>query len=187
MKSTLSQLVVVLVAGVIATVGYGLWYSAISTKSAAVENLQHTIDIKTETVNRIATARATLAGAADDVSVVQGYFVPETSIVAFIDSLEVRGKTLGAVVKVLSVSTTGTTAQPTLSLALSVAGTFDAVMRTVGSIEYAPYALSTSALSVSRDAEDSWHANLKILVGSLPVTHTTTTALLPPSSPYVLF
>lgn len=189
MKSAFSHLIAALSVCVLSTVGYGMWYAAISKKSAAVENLQHLIDTKTETVSRIAATRATLAGVANDETVVQSYFVPESSVVAFIDSLEMRGKAQGAVVKVVSVSTTGTVAQPTLSLSLSVSGTFDAVMRTVGTIEYAPYALSVSALSVSQDAKDNWHADCKVLVGSLPAAPatSTTTAFIPPSSTHVLF
>ncbi|MCR4333469.1 MAG: hypothetical protein NUV60_00385 [Patescibacteria group bacterium] len=189
MKSSFSHLIGALMVCIIVSIGYGMWYVAISEKSMAVEKLQNVIDTKTETVSRIATTRATLAGVANDETVVQGYFVPETKVVTFIDSLETHGKTQGAIVKVLSVSTTGTTAQPTLSLSLVISGTFDAVMRTVGTIEYAPYALSISTLSVLRDAKDSWHADLKVLVGSLSAirAESATTALIPFSSTHVIF
>ena len=89
-------------------------------------------------------------------------------MVAFIDTLEGRGRSLGATVNVLSVSTGGDSAHPTLELTLSIKGSFDAVMRTVGSIEYAPYAISISSLLVGKDVKESWMANLKMRVASVP-------------------
>ncbi len=163
---------------------YGMWYNTISTKSAAVVALQNTIDTKNETASRIAAARATLAGIANDEQTVRGYFVAETDIVSFINSLEALGKVLGATVNVLSVSTAGTTSRPVLSLTLSVAGSFDAVMRTVGAIEYAPYDLSIAKLAVVQDDKNSWHADMTILVGSVPTVRTaTSTSAMSPAAP----
>ncbi|MDD3531203.1 MAG: hypothetical protein PHV99_01245 [Candidatus Pacebacteria bacterium] len=166
MKSPLSQLVVVSVMCAVTLIGYGLWYSVVSSKSAKVAELQNSITAKTETVNRIAATRATLASIASDEAVVQGYFVPEASVVAFIDSLQSHGRALGATVSVLSVSTVGTAVAPSLALSLTVSGTFDAMMRTIGSIEHSPYALSVSLLDIVQDGKGSWHASLKLLVGS---------------------
>jgi hypothetical protein len=174
MKSPFSLLVVAIVICILVLTGYGVWYSAISAKSADVADLQSSIDTKTETVNRIAATRATLAGIADDEATVQGYFVPETGVVAFINALEARGKEQGASISVLSVSTSGTSARPTLTLMLSIKGTFDEVMRTIGSIEYAPYDLSVSTLSIAQDATSVWHADLKLLIGSVPAARLAT-------------
>ena len=175
MTSTFSRSIVAVGVCMIALVGYGIWYTVIAAKSATVVAVQSEIDAKTETVNRIAATRATLAGVVNDEAIVQKYFVSEADVVAFIDSLERREKTLGAVVSVLSVSTSGTAAQPSLTLSLMIKGTFDAVMSTVGSIEHAPYDLSISAVFIVQDSEQSWHANLKLIVGSLPATRTATT------------
>ncbi len=179
MKSPFSHIIIAVVICVSAVVGYGVWYAAISAKSASVVSLQNQIDTKIETANRIAAARATLADVAGDEAVVQNYFVPEASVVSFIDALETSGKTLGTTVSVLSVGTSGTSAKPSLELALSVKGTFDAVMRTIGSIEYAPYDLSILSLTVAQDDKNSWHADLKVLVGSIPATKSSTTAPIP--------
>lgn len=168
MKSSLARLAFSSAACVAILVGYGFWYAATAAKSVEVAALESQIDAKTEAVARMATARAALAEIADDESVVHGYFVPETGVVAFIDDLETRGRSLSAVVNVLSVSTGSISAQPTLQFALSIQGTFDAVMRTVGAIEYAPYAISISALSVNQDAKDIWRADLKLRVASVP-------------------
>lgn len=175
MKSSLSQLVVVSIICAVTLIGYGIWYAAVSGKSAKVAELQNSITAKTETVNRIAATRATLASISGDEAVVQGYFVPEASVVAFIDSLQAHGRLLGTTVSVLSVSTVGTTVAPALALSLTVRGTFDAVLRTVGTIEHAPYALSVSALDVTQDGKGSWHADLKLLVGSRAAGDTSNT------------
>lgn len=168
MKSSLTHLSIALSVCAASFIGYGIGYAALSAKSAEVAALQGQIDTKTETVNRIAATRATLASIANDEAIVQNYFVPETSIVSFINELEAHGKLQGATVSVLSVAKSGTDTQPELAFSLTTTGTFDAILRTVGSIEFMPYNILTSALSVTQEAKDSWRADLKLLVGSTP-------------------
>jgi hypothetical protein len=175
MKSPLIHLILALLVCIAALIGYGVWYATIVDMSTSVATLQNQIDTKIEAVSRVTTTQAALAGIAGDEAVVQSYFVPETGVVAFIDDLEARGHSQGTTVSVLSVSTGGVPAQPTLVFSLSVKGTFDAVMRTVGAIEYAPYAISISALSVGQDDKNSWYANLKLLVGSSATSTATRT------------
>jgi len=166
MKTPFMHLILSGIICVAVLVGYSMWYAVITAQSAAVTSLQNQINAKTETVNRANTTRVALAEIASDEIAVQSYFVPESGVVTFIDSLEAQGRSFGAALNVLSVSTEGTTAQPMLVLSLSIKGTFDAVMRTLGAIEYAPYAISVTTLSVVQDAKNSWHADLKIRVGS---------------------
>ncbi|OGG80075.1 hypothetical protein A3J11_01205 [Candidatus Kaiserbacteria bacterium RIFCSPLOWO2_02_FULL_55_12] len=147
--------------------GFGFWYATLKDKSVAVADLERQIAAKTETTGRIASARASLAEIAGDEASIRGYFVPEAGVVSFITDLESRGRAQGAVVSVRAVSTSGTGVEQALAFSLVVEGTFDAVMRTVGAIEYAPYALSVSALSLGRDDADRWHADLGLLVGSV--------------------
>jgi len=167
MKMLLIRTVVTIAVSIIALIGYGTWYTVISHKSATVAELQSTISVKTETASRIASARATISEIAGDENIVQNYFVSENGVVAFISDLEAHGKTLGAAVNVLSVSTKTSHSRPMLLLSLSIKGTFNSVMRTIGIIEYAPYDLLLSDLSVGQDDENEWHADLKILVGSV--------------------
>lgn len=167
MKSHLTHLIFALILCVVAIVGYGILYGTVSAKSAAVATLQSQIDTKTRAANRTATTRSTLAEIIGDEAVVQNYFISETGVVAFIDGLEARGRATGSTtVSVLSVSTDGAPAQPMFKFALSIKGRFDAVMRTVGAIEYAPYAISISSLSIGQDAKNAWHADLIFLVGA---------------------
>lgn len=167
MKSTPINAIVALSLCAAALVGHGFWYAAVVDKSAEVANLQNRIDEKTEFAARTASARTTLAEVASDESVVRGYFVPEAGVVPFIDDLEARARAQTATMKVLSVSVANAVKQPTLSLSLTINGTFDAVMRTVGSIEYSPYNLSLAKFSLMKDEKDIWNANLELLVGSI--------------------
>ncbi|HQT82790.1 MAG: hypothetical protein B7W98_00195 [Parcubacteria group bacterium 20-58-5] len=175
MKSPLFHLIVASVICAVAVIGYGVWYAAIETKSAAVASLESQIATKTEAASRIASARASLAEISGDETTLQGYFVPESGVVSFINTLEELGKAQGAAVSVLSVSTSGTKARPTLTLALTTKGTFDAVMRTVGAIEYAPYDLSFSTLALGQDTANNWHAAVNLVVGSVSVGTATST------------
>lgn len=173
MKSPFLHLIIWLSVCAATFVGYGFWYAAVANKSMAVADLQNQINMKTETSIRVAAARTALAEIAGDESVVQSYFVPETGVVSFIDDLQARAHAQTAVMKVLSVSTGGGTAKQsnlTLLLAININGTFDAVMRTVGAVEYAPYDLSISGLSLGEDGKNTWHADLELVVGSVPTT-----------------
>ncbi len=163
----------------VAVIGYGFWYAAVDAKSVAVATLESQVIAKTTTVNRVASSRASLAGIRGDEVTIWNYFVPETGVVAFIDALQVRGEARGATVDVLSVSSAGTaTPEQSLVLSLSVSGTFGAVMGTVGAIEYAPYNLRISELSITK-GKDEWRASLTILVGSVSATQSATDAPAP--------
>ena len=170
MKSSFVTFTAALVTGVVALAGYGVWYRAVAAKSAAAADLENQIATTIQTAKRLSAARAALAQITNDETSVRNYFVPQTEVVAFINDLEARGHAQKATVNVASVSTGGTIAQPMLELALTVSGSFDAVMRTIGTIEYAPYALSIKQFSFRQDAENNWYADLKVSVGSVPPT-----------------
>lgn len=170
MKSSFFHLIVWALIAAATMAGYGYWYALIAEKSAAVADLQSQIDSKTETAGRIASARATLSEISKDEAVVQSYFVPETAVVPFINDLETRAQLQKAVLKVLSVSTGGTAAHPTLTLSLALDGSFDAIMRALGAIEYAPYYLSIAKVSLIENGTNIWHADLEMVVGSVSAT-----------------
>jgi len=162
--------------------GFGYWYTVIADKSLSVATLQNQIDAKTAAIGRITSTRATLAELAGDEAIVQGYFVPETGVVPFIASLEARARAQGATLKVLSVATGGNPKQPTLVVTLAVDGAFDPVLRTIGAIEYAPYALSLSKLTLGENGKKVWHASLEIVVGSVSAHTASTTPLAAPKA-----
>jgi hypothetical protein len=173
MKSPVFHLIVAFVVAIAAIVGYGFWYNAVSAKSSDVASLQSQISSQAEAVNNIVSTREALTEIAGDEASMQNYFVPGSSMVTFIDGLEAQGRTQGTTVSVLSVSTGSTSVQPTFTLALTIKGTFDAVMRTVGAIEYSPYDLSISEFSMRQEGKNVWHADLNLLVGSSVIATST--------------
>lgn len=170
MRKALLQLVVTLVVVAAAAGGYALFYEAVSAKSAEAAALQTQINEKTEASARVMAAQAALSEIAADEAAVQAYFVPETAVVPFIDDLESRGRVLHTTVAVTSVAAKHVENRPVLVLALTIDGSFDAVMRTVGAIEYAPYDISVSSLTLALVDGGNWRANLGVLVGSASST-----------------
>ena len=175
MKSSATHLIIALIACGGALSLYWWGYSIIEAKSSEVSTLQQQIDTETETAARTEAAHAAMTEIAGDESSVQNYFVPETGVVSFINTLEQQGKSQGSTVNVLSVSP-GNGALPTMLFSLTIEGTFDKVMRTVGVIEYSPYDLYVSQFSITQEGKDSWTANLGLVVGSVvsPKTATST-------------
>ena len=182
MKSPFFHLIFWLVIAVATGAGYWFWYNTVSNESVAVADLQNQINTKTEASVRVAAARTALAEISGDESLVQSYFVPQNGVVSFIDMLEGLAAAQNANMKVLSVSTGGTANQPTLLLTIGIDGTFDSVMRTVGAVEYAPYDVTVSKFAVSQTAKNAWHADLELIVGSVPSSAATSTAPTQPSS-----
>lgn len=170
MKRSSTRAIVSLAICICAIIAYGIWYSFVETKNIIVAELQNQIDIKKETAGRVSFARQALSEIAGDEAIVQSYFVPETGVVSFIDNLETLGRLQKATVDVLSVSKENAKARPTIVLTVSIKGTFDAVMRTIGSIEHSPYDVSIPSLSVGKDEKNTWYADIKMLVGSIKTT-----------------
>ena len=175
MKSSLAHIIIWISVCVVTLIGYGFWYSVIVGKSASVADLQKQIDSKIEIAGRVAAARTALAEIVNDESAVQSYFVPETEVVPFIDDLEARARAQTAEMKVLSVSVGNDAKQSTLILSVRIRGTFDSIMRTVGAIEYSPYDLSLSKLSIGKETKNVWNADVELIVGSVPTNAPTST------------
>lgn len=173
MKSPFAHFVFALLIAVLASRWFGVWYATVSNMSAVAAQVQNQIAGANENVQRIASARAALTEIAGDEASVRDHFVAEENVVTFVNDLEARGHAQGVTVSAQSISKNTTSSGPVLLVALSLEGTFDAVMRTIGAIEYAPYAVSVSALSVEQGAADAWHANLNLVVGSSPAQNAT--------------
>ena len=167
MKSVFLQCMLALLLFIGSGIAYRFWYAMVSAKSAQAEELQNQIAAKESAVKQSIATRSILNTIANQESSMQSYFVSESNIVGFISDLESRGQAFGSTVTVRSVSTGMEGSNPTLVLALTVDGSFDSVMRTVGAIEYAPYDLTVSTLSLSMLAKQSWHADMTITVGSI--------------------
>ena len=170
MKSPLVRLIVMIVLMSAVIGGYVAWYAAIVKLSVTSASIQSEIIKKTEMASRVSSARVALSEVSGEGYALQQYFVSETDVVAFIDNLEEHAKSQGSSITVRSVSKKTKSARPALALALSVEGTFDAVVRTVGIIEYFPYDISIDDFSLGRDQDGIWHAELSLVVGSIKTT-----------------
>jgi hypothetical protein len=166
MKSPATHFIGMLIVTGVTLAGYWGWYMAISEKSNEVANLEQKIQEKADTLKNITLARTALVEISKDEEKVQSYFIPDTDPYEFINTFPTFGDAQRAKITVLSVAMAGSSTQPILTLSAMVTGTFDAVMRTIGVIEYAPYAISISNLSVQQNVGNAWQANLSLVVGA---------------------
>lgn len=173
MRSPITHFILMFVVGVLSALGYIFWYSIVSDESTKVASLQDQAVAVHEAADRVALARATLSDTAADEVNVRSYFVPESGVVTFISYLEALARAQKATINVQTVSAGGSVTRPTLQFSLMIGGAFDAVMRTIGAIEYAPYALSIPTVSVQQDDKGIWRADLKLIVGSTAPKTTT--------------
>lgn len=168
MKSALSRLGIAGTVCVLSLAGYVLSYGVVVSKSEMAAELDRKIEAINTNTSQAISDRAALEELSKEEVFVQDLFVSEEDVAAFVDGLELQGRNQGTTVTVSSISKGGANAPDTLGLSLTVKGTFDSVMRTVGVIEYAPYNLSVSSLVIARDEEKRWHADIKMTVGSVP-------------------
>ena len=180
MKSVLVQSIISAVILVGVLVGYGVWYSIVAGESGRAAELSEHIKAKTETASRASAVRATLDELAADEKIMQNYFISEQNIVSFLEGLEAVGTRLGADVQVASVAQGKGLSARTLAVSLKIGGEFDALMRTIGTLEYAPYDITVSNVVIGKnpvDVKPSWSATLTLKVGS---TATSTAAVRAP-------
>ena len=165
---------------------YTVLRGAVNGKSVTVAQIGQQITTKSAEAARLVSVRARLGALADEEREINSYFVPETRIVAFIDELQSRGAVLGASVEIASVAAQPKkgVVRPTLLIALSIQGSFDVVMRTLGSIEYAPYDLRVTSLTLAKDADTgSWLASVNLAVGAATPSESATSSLPPSPAP----
>lgn len=115
--------------------------STLAGQSTAKKATELASDIQTK---RTETARVAEAGKALPALIaaeetLRTYFVRTDDIVPFLSQLEKQGGAQGAVVEVLSVDSNASSADHRISLSLKITGSYDAVVRTLGVIEYGPY------------------------------------------------
>jgi hypothetical protein len=93
--------------------------------------------------------------------------------VPFLEQLTATGKYLGSNVNVVSVSASPSGAYEKLNLAVTITGSFNSVLRTIGAIEYGPYDTSISSLSFDAPVTGSvgssspqWTATALFMIGA---------------------
>lgn len=152
----------------------GYWYAnyVLGVASTRTTELQASIAQKRLQIGANEDALRTLQGAEEERDAINGYFVSSDTTVPFLEELEATGRSLGSVVSVVSVAEV-TTPRPLLNVALRVEGSFVAVMRTVGAIEYGPRDIQVTAFTMDTDAgaeegSTMWRATLTLSVGAMP-------------------
>ena len=157
----------ILFAGVVGA--YGAWYAHVDRVSAEAAAIREEIADIREGSAAAADAERTLAQLAGTEEAIRGYFVSTEDVVPFLESLSRDGARLGSRVEVVSVSEFPGKARGGITVSLKVSGSFDSVMRTLGSIEYSPYDITFQKVTldaVSSDGATTWVAAVTMAVGT---------------------
>jgi hypothetical protein len=141
--------------------GYVLWFLAFSgAKNQALFARSEVARIEQEDA-AIANAQDTLLALASDEEMLRAYFVSAEGIVPFFEELERSGEVLGSVVEVASV-TGASEAGGRLTLSIRITGSFESVMKTLGSIEYGARDVRIESLTLdtvkSEEGSEPWVA-----------------------------
>lgn len=176
MSRTTLPFIIALVLFALSSAGYVFAYQSMSNESAEAIDLQGQIRTKSAETTRAAEARGQLEKIAEDESVVNVHQVAPSDIVSFLTALQNAGAGVGSTVTVNSVAADpASKAAPRLTLMLSIAGSFEAVSRTLGSIEYGPYDTQLTSLTVASApvaSSTAWSANATLSVGMLNASST---------------
>ena len=170
---TLTPLFIGIALLVIAGVAYGITYSFVGTKSAEVASLTQQIAQKDAASTDIAAAKQELAGLQSQEATVDQYFVSTSDVVPFLEQLASTGKFLGTNVQVVSVAATPGDPYGQLNLSLTIAGPFNAVLRTLGAVEYGPedtrvsnVTLQGPGLNDVASSSPTWTASAVFVIGA---------------------
>lgn len=180
MKKVTVQLIAAAIVLIVVLIVYTLWYMAVSAESAQVASLQQQILQKSQTATRISSAKSELAQLDPEKQEVSQYFISTNNIVVFLEQLSSVGQNLGATVQVASVSATqpsGGTPYGSIDLSLKITGSFQAVMRTLGAIEYGPYNIKTNSVTFDAGGQTGgkteWTATAMFTISTQNATQNT--------------
>lgn len=137
----------------------------LTTEHANIVSLESQIRQKASAVAQVALTRAAAKQIVEDEAEIRNHFVSTEDIVSYIENLQSTGKSLGATIAVVSITPDPSPTARTMRLTLTLTGTFDAVVRAIGALEYAPYDIATTALTLGSSDKNSWHANMEVEIG----------------------
>lgn len=181
MKNPYVHLAGALVLLIAAVAGYLLWNGALSSKRA--EAAQDAAALATLRANAALASAASeqLSSLGADAAEINAYFIDSANVVPFLETLQETGTRLGAKVDVQSV-TAKNDGRPHLDLSLAISGPFAAVARTVGAIEFAPYDIKVTSLSMTASGDaGGWNAAMAFSVST--ASSTPSSALSLPAAP----
>jgi hypothetical protein len=172
MKKPLAQIILTAILLVVAIGAYGTWFIQVDSENAKARALAQEIQTKSQDASRIAEAKAALAALAINENSVSTHFV-SAKVVPFLGGIESTGAALKSKVNVVSVGAAPVDAgQGHLNLSVQITGTFDSVLRTLGAIEYAPYDIHITNLTLDTSAPGIWSAAASFSVGTGPASST---------------
>lgn len=157
-------------------IAYGAWFTIVGRTSAEASALRTEIANRGEAGTRAAMARKTLDDLALQEASLYGHLVAPSDIVSFLETVEGTGRRLGTSIEVVSVGP-AQNKQNQIALALSISGPFDAVMRTLGALEYQKYATTLTNLTLESQGASAgiWEAAVTFTVAATPQSAQTTT------------
>lgn len=170
MSRSLAQLLVAL--GVLAVVSglYALWYYEVQQEAKKSGELQVQIQTTIESAVTAAETSDALAALAADEAAIEGYRIKLADIVSFLERIEGTGRALSSSVEVVTVADKpGSDGR--MMLTIRIMGTFDAVLRTLGAIEYGPYDSKVTSLTFDTPTNGgAWTAvtTLSVAVDAAP-------------------
>ncbi len=159
---------------VLVLVGYGFWYAAVSRESEQAGVLEAKIAEQNDIAAKSVQAKTELTLLTTQGATIDQYFVQTNDLVPFLEQIQSLGKFLGTSVQVASVSAVPGSPYGHLNLSLSISGSFDSVVRTVGALEYQPYGVSINTLTLSTSANPNasattspqWNATTMLTIGA---------------------
>jgi hypothetical protein len=150
--------------------GYGFWYLQVGEAGSRIAVIDAELAAKNEELKQIQEARSALAALSEKEARIRSYFVEGDGVVPFIEEVGRIGSSLGAKVEVLGVAEEQGRERGSIELSLRIEGTFDAVMRTVGALEYAPYDITLTRLAIDAVSQDelgsSWAEQAAYTIGT---------------------
>ncbi len=172
---------------------YGYVYSRVSARSVQANSVIQQIKNQNDASVKATLAKTQLAQLSTQQAAITQYFVSTSDVVPFIEKLQAIGKFVGANVQVVSVAAAPASPYGHLNLSVSITGTFDAVSRMLGAIEYQPYNTSINSLSLTAAAPSQasasttpasslmpvWNASVVFGVGAITTAATSTATTTP--------
>jgi Tfp pilus assembly protein PilO len=153
---------------------YFFWYMAVQAKVTQTATLAQQIQTQTMATSRVQEAKNQLKVLDSDQATINQYYISTNDVVPFLEKLQATGKFLNANVEVVSVSANPGTPTGQLDLSVKITGSFDAVARTLGSIEYSPYDISLMSLTFDTlnsqnvgSSSPSWTAEATYTIGTV--------------------
>lgn len=133
--------------------------------------LQTEVSAAQTQIDRVRAAKEALPALASAETATSAFLLSQEDIVPFLETLERKGRAQGGVVTVLSVNTEKTGAKSRIALSLTITGSFDAVLRTLGTIEYSSYDIRVVSATIEKvGAADkgpaSWNASVVLSIGA---------------------